>query len=125
MRRAPCFPSRTRGAPAHIHVSQTLCDQQRAHILSARSQHATSAAVVAARRSFRPGAAGAGDSLKIEATSGYKLAKPECSPIAQLTLRCASCSRGFRRVETDKPKGLARNPNRVAVQHLNLTGIER
>jgi hypothetical protein len=50
---------------------------------------------------------------------------PVRQAIAQLTLRCASCSIGFRRVETDKPKGLARNPNRVAVQHLNLTGIER
>src|SRR5262249_47186337 len=83
------------------------------------------ASVVAARRSFRPDAASAGDSLKIDATSGYKLPKAECRPIAKLTLRRASRSIDFRRVETDKPKGLSRDPNCVPVHYLNLARTKR
>jgi len=83
--------------------------------LSAHSQDAARTAIVAARCSFRPGTAGARDSLKIEATIGDELSKPECRPVAQLTLRRAPRSVGLGRVETDKPKGLASNPNRVAV----------
>jgi hypothetical protein len=80
-------------------------------------------AIVAAQCSFRPGAAGARHPLKIEATTGDELPKPECRPMAQLTLRRASRSIGFRRVETDKSKCLARNSNRVPVHYLNLARI--
>jgi hypothetical protein len=38
-----------------------------------------------------------------ETATGHELAKPECRPIAPLTLRRASRSIGFRPVETDKP----------------------
>jgi hypothetical protein len=93
--------------------------------LSAHSQDTARTAIIAARCSFRPGAAGARDPLKIEATLGDELPKSECRPVAQLTLRHASRSIGFRCVETDKPKSLAHNANCVAIQYLNLTRIER
>jgi hypothetical protein len=93
--------------------------------LSVHSQDTARTAIVAARRSLRPAAAGARDPLKIEASLGHELSKPECRPVAQLALRRALRSVGFGRVETDKPKCLARNPNRVAVQHLNLARIKR
>jgi hypothetical protein len=93
--------------------------------LSARSQDTARTAIIAARCSFRPGAAGACDPLKIEVTSSDELAKPECRPIAEFTLGEAPRLVGLGRVETDKPKGLASNPNRVTVQHHNVIPINR
>src|SRR5262249_61689012 len=87
-------------------------------------QRGARATIVAPRSSLCPWPTRTRNALQIEATPSHELSKPECRPIAQLTLRCASRSIGFRRVETDKPKGLASNPNRVAVQHLNLARIK-
>jgi hypothetical protein len=93
--------------------------------LSAHSQDTARTAIIAAWCSFRTGAVGARDPLKIEVSSGDELAKPECRPIAEFTLGGAPRLGSLGRVETDKPKGLASNPNRVAVQHLNVTPINR
>jgi hypothetical protein len=93
--------------------------------LSAHSQDTARTAIIAARCSFRPGSAGARDPLKIEVTSSDELAKPECRPIAEFTLGGAPRLVGLGRVETDKPKGLASNPDRVAVQHPNVIPINR
>jgi len=68
--------------------------------------------------------AGACNPFEVEPTCSHELPKPECRSIAQLTLGGASRSVGFGRIETDKPKGLVGNPNRVAVQHLDLAGIK-
>ena len=123
--RAPRLPRRAGCAPALICASQTLRDQQRTHVLSARSQHAARASIVAARRSLRPDAASARDFFKIEATSRHELPKSERRAIAQLALRRASRSIGFRRVKTDKAQSLARNANCIAIQHLDLTRTKR
>jgi hypothetical protein len=93
--------------------------------LSAYSQNTARTAIIAARCSFGPGAAGTRHPLKIEVTSSDELAKPECRPIAKFTLGGAPRLVGLGRVETDKPKGLASNPNRVAVHHLNVIPINR
>jgi hypothetical protein len=123
--RAPRFPRRAGCAPAQIGSSQSLRDQPRAHILSARSQDAARAPVVAPRRSFRPAATAAGNSLKIEATIRHKLAKPKCCPVSKFPLGSALRPVGFRCVETHQPEGLAGYADCVAVQHLNLPGTKR
>jgi hypothetical protein len=106
-------------------VGQAFPDEHRADISSARSQNATRAAIVAPRCAFGAGATGAGNPLEIETTTSDKLAKPKRRPVAEVPLRWALRTVSFRRVKTDKPKGFASNPNRVAVQHLDLTGIKR
>jgi hypothetical protein len=47
--RTPCLPLRTRCATAHIGPGQAFRDKHRANILSARSEYAAGATVVAAR----------------------------------------------------------------------------
>jgi hypothetical protein len=63
--------------------------------------------------------------FQIGTASGHELPKSERGPVSKLPLRCASCSIDFRRVETDKPKGLACNADRVTVNNLNLARSER
>jgi len=100
-----------------------LRDQHSANILSTRSEYAAGATVVAARCAFRSGATGARDSLKIEATTGDELAKPECRSVAKLALRRTLGPVGFRCVKPHEPEGLTGNANRVAVHYLDLAGL--
>jgi hypothetical protein len=106
-------------------VGQALRDQHRANILSARSEYAAGATVVAARCPFRSGATGARDSLKIEATTGDELTKPERRSVAKLTLRRTLSPVGFRCVESHEPEGLTGNANRVAIHYIDLAGFNR
>jgi hypothetical protein len=92
-------------------------------ILSAHSQDAARTAIVAARCSFRAGTAGACDPLKIDATTGDELAKPERRPVAKLVLRGALRPVGFRSIESYEAESLPSNANRVAIQHLDLAGL--
>src|SRR5262249_50101060 len=89
------------------------------NILSAHSECSARAAVVAARGSFRPCAAGTRCPLKIEATTCHELTKPEGRPAAQLALRRTLCPVSFWRIESDKSAGLTGNADRVSIQHLD------
>jgi hypothetical protein len=68
---------------------------------------------------------GAGDLLQIEAAGGDQLSKPERRSVSKLPFGRALCSIGFWCVEPDESEGLASDPNCVAVDQVNLTGLDR
>jgi len=106
-----------RAKPSAINMAPTSCPP------TVRTPHRTP--MIAAHRAFCAGATRTCNSLEVEFTVSHELPKPRCRPIAQLTFGGTARSISFGRVETNEPKGLATNPNRVAVQHLNMTPINR